>query len=151
MSVYSVALWSTPMPWPLSFAVHVWFVVTCDEVSDRYEVWAKLGKINGTAVVKNALDLQSGFRTSYFSHPVTPKKTGVATLLARVEGEAGSVVAELYQRIVSSPQMYPHTTRYRMWPGPNSNTYVAWCVAPCPDLQVALPWNAFGKNFPTVY
>ena len=140
-----------PMPWPLSFASHLWFVVTCDEVSDRYEVWAQLGKINDTAVTKNALSLHSSFRSSYLDNPLTPKKTGVATLVAGVEGEAGSAVAELYARIVTSLYTYPYATSYRMWPGPNSNTYIAWCLAPYPDLQLPLPRNAFGKKFRSVY
>jgi hypothetical protein len=37
---------------------------------------------------------------------------------------------------------------YRAWPGPNSNTFVAAVLATVPELQVALPPTAIGKDFP---
>jgi hypothetical protein len=36
---------------------------------------------------------------------------------------------------------------YRMWPGPNSNTFVATVLRAVPELEVALPPNAIGKDF----
>jgi hypothetical protein len=37
---------------------------------------------------------------------------------------------------------------YRAWPGPNSNTFVTAVLAAVPELQVALPPTAIGKDFP---
>jgi hypothetical protein len=37
---------------------------------------------------------------------------------------------------------------YRAWPGPNSNTFVAAILAAIPELRVALPPTAIGKDFP---
>ena len=37
---------------------------------------------------------------------------------------------------------------YRAWPGPNSNTFVAAVLAAVPELRVALPPTAIGKDFP---
>jgi len=76
-------------------------------VTDRYEVWAQMGHLDGSAVSKNVAGLYDGFRTTYFDSPVSPKKTGVATLLGKVTGESGSDVAKLYERIVSSLEQYP--------------------------------------------
>jgi hypothetical protein len=147
MSDFSVALWSTPMPWPISFAVHLWFVVTKNGVPDRYEVWATNGTFKESLIAKNGLPPESGFRTTYFDNPYHPKRTGKTTLLWRIEGGDESVVANVCERIVSSIDVYPYNKRYMMWPGPNSNSYVAWCLAPYPELRRSLPWNAFGKNF----
>lgn len=37
---------------------------------------------------------------------------------------------------------------YRVWPGPNSNTFVAAVMDAVPDMQAALPPTAIGKDFP---
>jgi len=37
---------------------------------------------------------------------------------------------------------------YRAWPGPNSNTFVTAVLAAVPELQVALPPTAIGKDYP---
>ena len=36
---------------------------------------------------------------------------------------------------------------YRVWPGPNSNTFVATVLRAVPELGVALPPNAVGRDF----
>ncbi len=36
---------------------------------------------------------------------------------------------------------------YRMWPGPNSNTFVATVLRSIPELQATLPPNAIGRDF----
>ncbi len=36
---------------------------------------------------------------------------------------------------------------YRMWPGPNSNTFVATMLRAAPELEVAMPPEAIGKDF----
>jgi hypothetical protein len=37
---------------------------------------------------------------------------------------------------------------YRAWPGPNSNTFVAAVMDAVPEMQVALPPTAIGKDYP---
>jgi hypothetical protein len=36
---------------------------------------------------------------------------------------------------------------YRMWPGPNSNTFIAAVLRAAPELAITLPPNAIGKDF----
>ena len=36
---------------------------------------------------------------------------------------------------------------YRIWPGPNSNTFVASVLRAVPELETTLPPNAVGKDF----
>ncbi|MCR9246394.1 MAG: DUF3750 domain-containing protein [bacterium] len=43
---------------------------------------------------------------------------------------------------------YPCAVHYRAWPGPNSNSFVAWLVDQI-GLAVDLPHTALGKNFTT--
>ena len=42
---------------------------------------------------------------------------------------------------------YSHDGDYRIWPGPNSNTFVATVLRAVPGLGVTLPPNAVGKDF----
>jgi hypothetical protein len=37
---------------------------------------------------------------------------------------------------------------YRLWPGPNSNTFVAAVMASVPEMRASLPATAIGKDFP---
>ena len=42
---------------------------------------------------------------------------------------------------------YPYANTYTLWPGPNSNTFVAWIARAVPDLEVDLPATAIGKDY----
>ena len=42
---------------------------------------------------------------------------------------------------------YRHFGDYRIWPGPNSNSFVAAVLRTAPELGVALPSNAVGRDF----
>lgn len=37
---------------------------------------------------------------------------------------------------------------YRLWPGPNSNTFIATVMSAVPEMQASLPATAIGKDFP---
>ena len=43
---------------------------------------------------------------------------------------------------------YRNRGDYRPWPGPNSNTFVASIVDAIPEINVALPSTALGKDYP---
>src|SRR5438477_5825492 len=42
---------------------------------------------------------------------------------------------------------YSHFGDYRIWPGPNSNTFTAAVLRAVPELAATLPANAVGKDF----
>jgi hypothetical protein len=42
---------------------------------------------------------------------------------------------------------YPYPDSYHVWPGPNSNTFVAFVTRRVPELRVDLPPTAIGKDF----
>ena len=42
---------------------------------------------------------------------------------------------------------YPYPRTYRMYPGPNSNTFIAHIGREVPALGLDLPANAIGKDF----
>jgi hypothetical protein len=68
-------------------------------------------------------------------------------------GERGTVIADvsgvhaqaLIPRIDAAIESYRDD--YRIWPGPNSNTFVATVLRSVPELGVALPATAIGRDF----
>ncbi len=59
----------------------------------------------------------------------------------------GAGVDELIKRIDRAARTYPYAKTYTLWPGPNSNTFVAWIARAVPELQVDLPATAVGKDY----
>jgi hypothetical protein len=43
---------------------------------------------------------------------------------------------------------YPNVGDYRVWPGPNSNTFVTAIMSAVPEMAATLPPTAIGKDFP---
>lgn len=43
---------------------------------------------------------------------------------------------------------YSEVGDYRLWPGPNSNTFVAAIMSSVPEMKASLPATAIGKDFP---
>ncbi|GAB3683322.1 DUF3750 domain-containing protein [Salinisphaera aquimarina] len=65
-------------------------------------------------------------------------------LLADLRGPtAARAIAHIEQALTA----YPFADRYRVWPGPNSNTFTAWMVRHVPELHVQLPSTAVGKDY----
>jgi hypothetical protein len=59
----------------------------------------------------------------------------------------GEGVDDLIARIEAAVAAYPYPTSYRTWPGPNSNTFVAYLGRAVPELRLDLPATAIGKDF----
>jgi hypothetical protein len=59
----------------------------------------------------------------------------------------GPEVDALIDRIEEAVRSYPWSHSYRLWPGPNSNTFVAWIARQLPELDLDLPSTAIGKDY----
>jgi len=59
----------------------------------------------------------------------------------------GAGVDALIDRIEQAVQSYPWGSTYRLWPGPNSNTFVAYVARQVPELRLDLPPTAIGKDY----
>lgn len=59
----------------------------------------------------------------------------------------GPGVDELIARVEKAARSYPYAGEYRLWPGPNSNTFTAWIGRAVPELEVDLPPTAIGKDY----
>jgi hypothetical protein len=59
----------------------------------------------------------------------------------------GSGVDALIDRTLTLARSYPYPGQYRVWPGPNSNTFIAHLARGLPELALDLPTTAIGKDF----
>ena len=65
-------------------------------------------------------------------------------VLADVRGPGAE---PLIERIRAAVADYPYAADYHIWPGPNSNTFVAHLLRAAPELRVDLPATAIGKDY----
>lgn len=121
-----VQLHLQPVPFTGGRAVHPLFLVT-DEAGERhrYEVWQSAHAGSHLWVDVNTLEFSMG--------------TG-GTLWAELRGEQAQAVIA----VLETP--YPCADRYRMLPGPNSNSYAAW-VLERSGWAVDLPEQALGQGW----
>ena len=59
----------------------------------------------------------------------------------------GEEAEKLIPRIDAAARSYPYANEYSAWPGPNSNTFVAWITRAVPELGADLPPTAIGKDY----
>lgn len=59
----------------------------------------------------------------------------------------GAGVDAVIDRIEAAVADYPYAGTYRIWPGPNSNTFIAHVLRAAPELRVDLPALAVGKDY----
>jgi hypothetical protein len=59
----------------------------------------------------------------------------------------GDAVEAMIDRIEAAVKAYPYNDRYRTWPGPNSNTFVAHVARSVPEMRIDLPPTAIGKDY----
>jgi hypothetical protein len=112
-------------------AVHSWIVIKAANASawTRYDVagWGNPLKIN--------------------NWPPDGRWFGSApTVVADVSGAQAEALIPKIQAAVRSYQ-YGQAGDYRLWPGPNSNTFTATILRAVPELGAALPPNAVGRDF----
>ena len=120
--------------WRGYFGVHTWIAAKPRDAAEFtvYEVNGWRLRRNGTAVmVTNRAPDSRWFGAA-------------PELLAELRGDAA---APLIARIERAAADYPYASTYRVWPGPNSNTFTAFVLREVPELRVDLPATAIGKDY----
>ena len=54
---------------------------------------------------------------------------------------------DLIEAVDKAAGAYPWKTTYKAFPGPNSNTFVAWIAKQVPELELVLPFSAIGSGY----
>ncbi len=120
--------------WRGTFGVHTWIVAKRghERQYSRYEV---LGW--GVSRGSGAIRISQGNPDSwwYGNRPV---------LLVDLRGPN---VDPIVDKVRAAVARYPYTRKYRIWPGPNSNTFTAAVGRQVPELRLELPPTAIGKDY----
>ncbi|MDZ7607477.1 MAG: DUF3750 domain-containing protein [Cyclobacteriaceae bacterium] len=117
-----------------ALAVHTW-IATKRKGADQYIISQVFGwrlRPGGTAL---------------FREPGIPDKSWARnepSLLLDLRGEEAELLIDKVEQAISK---YPWHDVYTAWPGPNSNTFLAWIGLQVPELRLDLPATAIGKDW----
>lgn len=120
--------------WRGNFAVHPW--ISYKKASEsEYTVTQVIGWLlrSGKTAVSTKTDLPD--RKWFDSTP---------EIIFEARGEKADKIIKQLEELIPS---YPYAGEYRLWPGPNSNTYVAYLIRHIPELDIELPPHAIGKDW----
>lgn len=121
--------------WRGALGVHTWIAVKPTEARryTRYEVFGW-----GVRRGRPAVLIGSGKAPDSYWFGSRPQ------ILAELRG-AG--VDDIIRRIDKVARSYSHNHEYVVWPGPNSNTFIAHVARRVPELKLDLPPTAIGKDY----
>jgi hypothetical protein len=130
IQVYGARTWG----WKGYFGVHTWVAVKPANAK-AYTVYEVIGWRlrwgNTVLVVRDRAPDERWFGA-------------VPELLA---DRRGAGVDDLIKRVEAAARAYPYAGEYRLWPGPNSNTFTAWIGRAVPELEIDMPATAIGKDY----
>jgi uncharacterized protein YxeA len=120
--------------WRGAFGVHTWIALK-SENAQEYTIYQVLGwrAYQGLPVVDVKQDIAD---RNWFNQ--TPE------IFLDIRGvEAQKLIA----KIQGAADSYPYADKYDVWPGPNSNTFIAHIGRSVPELKLTMPSNAVGKDY----
>lgn len=130
IQVYSARAFS----WRGLFAVHTWIAAKPKDATE-YTIY----QIIGWRALQGLSPLVIG--------PDIPDRYWYGQKPTIIFEKRGETAAALIPKIAAAAESYPDRNRYVLWPGPNSNTFPAYIARKIPELGLALPATAFGKDF----
>jgi len=130
VQAYAAPTWG----WRGWFAVHTWISVKSAN-NPSYTVYELIGwrQYRGLPLVRIENDLPDRY---WFGE--RPR------LLKEIRGDKAE---KLIPAISQAAGSYPWPDTYKAFPGPNSNTFIAWIAKKVPDLELELPFTAIGSGY----
>jgi len=130
LQVYGADAWG----WRGWFAIHTW-IAAKRRNEDFYTVYDVVGWRGryGSGVV--GINRDTPDRYWYGSRP---------KLLREHRGEQAE---SLIDAVDAAARLYPWKNTYKVFPGPNSNTFIAWIARLVPELELELPLSAIGSGY----
>ncbi len=121
--------------WRGIFGVHTW-IATKSENAPHFTVHQVIG--------------WRGFRDlpAVFSETAIPDRNWFGNRPEIIAELRGKEATEAIAKIAEAVETYPYVDEYRLWPGPNSNTFTAYVARKVPELKLDLPVTAIGKDYP---
>ena len=116
------------------FAIHTW-IATKARGAAEYKIYQVIGwRLRRTGSV---VSISEG-------NPARPWYGSPAILLHEIRGErAEALIGPVHDAV----QSYPYDGEYKMWPGPNSNSFTAWIGLEVPQMRLDLPLKAIGQSW----
>lgn len=121
--------------WRGAFADHTWLAAK-PAGADRYTRYEVIGWYGGNGRSVVSVSAQRAPDAEWYG--AAPR------LLRDLRGSQAQAVIDKLDRAVGD---YAYPTEYRAWPGPNSNTFVAHLGRAIPELRLAMPSTAIGKDY----
>ena len=120
--------------WRGWFAIHTWIAVKRTG-EDFYTVYDVVGwrSYRNKSVMRVSRDIPD--RYWYGAKP------------RLLQHHHGAGTEQLIDAIDKAAREYPWKDTYKAFPGPNSNTFVAWIARQVPDLDLQLPFSAIGSGY----
>jgi hypothetical protein len=117
-----------------NFAIHTW-VATKARNASSYQIYQVIGwrQRRGRPV----LSVSEG----------SPDKPWFGSPAILLHEKSGAEAEMLIGKIDAAVDAYPYPDDYTMWPGPNSNSFVAWIALEVPELGLELPAKAIGQSW----
>jgi hypothetical protein len=130
LHVYGARAWG----WRGWFAIHTWIAAkrTGEASYTVYDVVGWRGH-RGEPVLRIAKDIPDRY---WFGEKPEVLKVHI-----------GTGVDKLIDDINQAANAYPWKTSYSAFPGPNSNTFIAWIAKQVPELELNLPFAAIGSGY----
>jgi len=114
-----------------AFSLHSWLVIK-KPGSDRYDRYDKVGW--GTPIRYNAYAADGRWYSNAPHIVASVTGTDAARLIPKLEA---SIADYRFSKLGD----------YHLWPGPNSNSFVAHVLRSVPELGAKLPSNAVGRDY----
>lgn len=120
--------------WRGLFSVHLWIAVKPKD-AETYTVYQVVGwrTWRGLPALSAETDIPDRYWYDQKPH-----------ILLDIRGEKAE---KLIPKITEAVASYPYPKQYTAWPGPNSNTFIAYIAREIPELVLTLPGNAVGKDY----
>jgi hypothetical protein len=130
VQAYAAPTWG----WRGWFAVHTWIAVKPAN-NPSYTVFELIGwrQNRGLPLVRIEQDVPDRY---WFGE--RPR------LLKEIRGDKAE---KLIPDIIQAAASYPWPDTYSAFPGPNSNTFIAWIARKVPELELDLPFTAIGSGY----
>ena len=130
LQVYGADAWG----WRGWFAIHTW-IAAKGAGQSAYTVYEVIGwrASRGLPVVR----IEQDYPDRHW-YGATPR------LLKEHRGDEAEALIEAVDRAAKA---YPWPQEYKAFPGPNSNTFIAWIGRQVPELGLDLPFSAIGSGY----
>ncbi len=130
LQIYGAKAWG----WRGWFAIHTW-IATKHTGENFYKVYDVVGwrSHHNQPVLRIRYDVPD--RYWYGEKPRVIKEY------------KGKGVDKLINSVDKAAKAYPWKTTYKVFPGPNSNTFTGWIAKQVPELELGLPFSAIGSGY----